>query len=203
MKIAILGGSFDPPHLGHWSVALQVKEMLKMDEVWLMPCASHPFNKKMSPANDRLAMTGFLVDEELGIKVSDFEIKKDKISYTVDTLDKLTRLFPDYQINWVIGSDQIKEFARWYHWQDIIERYPLIVFPRERNHLNLGESFKKYTGLKKIPPSVIFLDQPEVIISTISSTAIKKRLVNNQSIRFFVPEKVEKYIREKKLYNRL
>ena len=87
MKIAILGGSFDPLHIGHLFIATQVKEMFHFDEIWLMPCFQHPFDKQLSSATKRLEMLQTLNIPY--IKISQFEIKNKKRSYTIDTLNDL------------------------------------------------------------------------------------------------------------------
>nr|MBP9719374.1 adenylyltransferase/cytidyltransferase family protein [Candidatus Levybacteria bacterium] len=92
MKIAILGGSFDPPHVGHLLVAQQIKRLLNIDQVWLMPTYSHPFNKSLSTSAHRLAMVKLLEDDT--IKASSFEIQKKGVSYTIDTLKALTKEHP-------------------------------------------------------------------------------------------------------------
>lgn len=201
MKIAILGGSFDPPHFGHWLVANQVRELLNLDEIWLMPCASHPFHKITSSAEHRLKMTRFLAGKQ--IKVSDYEIKNDKTSYTIDTLNYFQKKYPNNEFFWIIGSDQIKDFKKWHCWQQIINKYSLIIFPREKNHLDLKTSFQKSTGLITISKSVVFLDHKDVVVSNISSTLIKARIKMKESVLHFVPEKVAKYIKVHHLYSNI
>jgi len=201
MKIAILGGSFDPPHFGHWLVANQVRELLNLDEIWLMPCASHPFHKITSSAEHRLKMTRFLASKQ--IKVSDYEIKKNKISYTIDALDYFHERYPKNHFFLIIGSDQIKDFKKWQRWQEIINKYSLVIFPREKNHLDLKTYFQKSTGLKTVPKSVIFLDHQDVVVSNISSTLIKTRLKMKEPVLHFVPEKVAAYIKDNHLYSNI
>jgi len=201
MKIAILGGSFDPPHFGHWLVANQVKERLNLDEIWLMPCVFHPFHKIISSAKHRLKMTRFLAGKQ--IKISDYEIKKNKTSYTIDALNYYHKKYPKNHFFWIIGSDQIKDFKKWRNWQEIINKYSLVIFPREKNHFDLKTRFQKSTGLKVIPKSVIFLDHQDVVVSNISSTLIKTRLKMKESVLHFVPEKVAKYIKDHRLYNNI
>src|SRR6185369_9653220 len=113
MKIAVLGGSFDPPHLGHLFIASQVKELLHMDEVWLMPLYQKTkqdkiFHKSITDTNHRLAMTKFL--KNAFIKVSDFEIKNNPSSYTLITLQKLQETYPEHEFYWILGSDQLEGF---------------------------------------------------------------------------------------------
>lgn len=196
MKTGILGSSFDPPHLGHVLMAVQAKEVLNLDQVWLMPCFLHPFAKKVSEEKHRLAMTRLLKDEN--IKVSDFEIKQKGVSYSINTLNSLAKLFPKNKFYWIIGSDQIDEFTRWKNWQEIINQYHLIIFPRES--VDLLTRVKKALRLKTIPKNIIILSPKDLILTNISSTQIRKRVKEEKSIKYLVPESVEKYIIEHKLY---
>lgn len=93
MKVAILGGSFDPPHLGHILIARQVKEILGLDQVLLIPNFKHAFGKIQSPAKHRLAMTKLLEDDF--IKVSESELQRKGISFTIDTLNILESEYPN------------------------------------------------------------------------------------------------------------
>src|SRR5690348_1092340 len=106
MKIAILGGSFDPPHLGHLFIASQVKELVGVDEIWLMPLyQSHggTFQKTLSSVKHRLEMTRLIESDD--IKVSTFEIENNKTSYTIDTLTGISQQYPENTYYWIIGSD--------------------------------------------------------------------------------------------------
>lgn len=198
MKIAILGGSFNPPHLGHLLVAQQIKERLGMDEVWLMPCASHPFGKKMAPSHHRLHMVKRM--EEDGIKASDFEIKKDKTSYTVDTLNQLTLNFPKNKFYWIIGSEQLVTFDKWKNPEELIRKHNLIIFPRDIRNKDLAVFIKKRLNLSKLPENIVPIDLEEIVTTNVSSTLIRHRIKNKQPVTSLVPKKVEKYIIKNRLY---
>ena len=203
MKIAILGGSFDPPHLGHMLIAEQVIEYAGMDQVWLMPnystTAHHAiFQKILSPAEDRFAMAKLLENEK--IKASDFEINDNKKSITIDTLDTLSQNHPQHTFYWITGSDKLENFHLWDDWQDIITKYHLIIFPREHMLWHLEERVKKGLQLQTIPENVIVLHNKDLILTNLSSTVIRHRVKNGLSIDFLVPIKVEEYIKEHNLY---
>ena len=117
MKIAILGGSFDPPHKGHIAIARYLLKFNNFNQVRLMPCYSHPFVKNLSVPSKRLAMTKYLENDN--IKVSDFEIGKKTISYSINALKYLTNKYPKNKFSWVIGEDQVKDFTKWKGWKDI------------------------------------------------------------------------------------
>lgn len=190
MQIGVLGGSFDPPHLGHLSLARQILAKTKINEVWFMPCFKHNFNKKMSPVEDRLKMTKMMVGEN--IKVSEIEIQRKGVSYTIDTLDDLHLMYPHNHFFWIMGSDQIEFFPRYKAWQEILARHNLMIFPREKNVVAIAENIKKHA---------IVLDPKEFKINTVSSTEIRERVRKGKSIAGPVSKDVEKYIVKNKLYS--
>ena len=203
MKIAILGGSFDPPHLGHILIAHQVIEFADMDQVWFMPNystgAQHAvFQKKLSSAQDRLTMSKLLEDGK--IKISDFEISENKRSITIDTLQALSNKYQEHTFYWIIGSDKLKTFYLWDDWQKIITDYRLIIFPREHMLWHLENRVKEALQLQKIPSNVIILQNKELILTNLSSTIIRERERKGLPIDFLVEPAIKKYIKEYKLY---
>jgi nicotinate-nucleotide adenylyltransferase len=202
MKIAILGGSFDPPHLGHYLIAEQIKEALHMDEVWLMPLFQKAlqdkmFHKKLSPVEHRLAMTQLLENEF--IKTSDFEIRHNQTSYSIDTLKKLSEQYPQHTFYWILGSDQLSGFQKYYQWQELLKQN-LIVFPREHMLWHVEERVREAFQLQTIPENVTVLQNRELILTNISSSIIRERVQKKVSIRFLVPETIETYIKKNTLY---
>lgn len=198
MKIAILGGSFDPPHVGHMLVAAQVKKLLNIDKVWLMPTFSHPFQKSLSPAKDRLAMTKLLEDDQ--IIASDFEIVKKGVSYTINTLDQLSKLHPLDTFFWIIGSDQIDDFPKWNRWEEIIQKYHLIVYARNEDPKRLEEKMQEIFHMPVLPGTIHILNTKELMTSNTSSTQVRERIKKRQAIRGLVSKKVEEYIIAHELY---
>lgn len=198
MQIGVLGGSFDPPHFGHLSVARQLLINHVVDEVWLVPCFSHAFEKKLASASDRLAMVKFL--EEKNIKVSDFEINQPKTSYTIDTMDAFKKMYPGDDFFWILGSDQISVFPRYKNWQEIVRKHNLIIFPRESSHEKIISDVKTDMKLIGIPQTILVLNPKEYKINNVSSTEIRERVKRGKSISGLVPKSVEEYILKNKLY---
>lgn len=198
MKIAILGGGFDPPHLGHLIVAQQVREYLKMDEVWLMPVYSHPLYKDLSPAPHRLAMTKML--ESAHIKCSEFEMKRDEKSYTIDTLQLLQKEHPQHDFSWCAGTDVLPDFHKWKDWKKLITNYQIIVYPRGFGQLHISKKVCQTFECDPLPPNITVIEGDQVIVTNISSTIIKQRVKEGKSIRYLVLPEVERYIKDKILY---
>ncbi len=198
MKIGVLGGSFNPPHIGHLLIGSQVKNILGLDEIWLMPCNRHPFHKTLASVEHRLAMTKFLANDS--IKVSEYEITQNEQSFTVDTLAGLTNKFPEHIFYWIIGSDQLESFKEYKDWQKLISKYNLVIFPREPVLPRIEEKVRQDFNLQSIPKSIIVLKSDGLILTNISSTNIRQRVKNNEPISYMVPKKVEEYIKANKLY---
>lgn len=198
MKIAILGGAFDPPHLGHLIVAEQIRQYLKLDEVWLMPVFSHPFNKDLSPAPQRLEMTKLV--ETKYIKTSDFEIRRNEISYTIDTLELLKKEKPNNIFYWCIGSDMLKDFQKWKDWQQLIKSHNIIVYPRGTGVLDLEKHVEESFALDPLPNNITVISGQDVVISNISSTLVRNRIQNKKSIKYVVPDNIISYIEKNNLY---
>lgn len=198
MKIAILGGSFDPPHIGHILIATQVQEQLAMDEVWLMPAYQHPFQRKLTPEHVRFQMLKTL--ETKKIQVSDFEIKHNPTSFTIDTLTFLSALYPQHTFYWIMGSDQLEHFQKYRDWEKIIQQYHLIIFPREWMLPHLDKIVKEKLHLQTIPDTIIILNTPDLILTNLSSTIIKQRIKNNLPTTYMLTPEVEKIIQNKKMY---
>lgn len=198
MNIAILGGSFNPPHIGHALVANQLLELFPLDAIWLMPAYKHPFEKQMAPARDRLAMTRLL--ESRRIKTSVFEIERKGTNYTIDTLDALSKKYPQHTFYWIIGSDQLYEFKKWKNWKKLISSHNFIIFPRPKMEETIENLVKKTFGFKTIPSNLRIANSKLLVEAEISSTIIRSRIKAGKSIKYMVPDKIEEYIKKHKLY---
>ncbi len=198
MKIGILGGSFNPPHLGHLLISLQVRNILELDEIWLMPCYQHPFHKTLAPVEHRLAMAKFLANDS--IKVSEYEITQNKQSYSIDTLSALTAKHPENIFYWITGSDQLENFKEYKDWQKLISKYNIVIFPREPVLPRIEEKVRRNFNLQSIPKNITVLKSDGLILTNISSTNIRQRIKNNEPISYMIPKRVEEYIKRHGLY---
>ncbi len=126
-RVALLGGSFNPPHVGHLMAAHYVRATQGVDEVWLMPSYNHPFGKALTPFEHRLAMCEVLCRDTSGwMKTTTIESEPGLTGRTVDTLELLQRLCPDVKFSLIIGSDILKDLP---HWKDFdrIERMARVL----------------------------------------------------------------------------
>lgn len=186
MKIGILGGSFDPPHFGHLLLARQTREIVGLDEIWLMPYFAHSWDPTLSPAEDRLAMARLV--EEQGVVVSEEETSQKATNYTIETIRRL-KAKHKHEFSWIVGSDILGEFERWHDYEALSGEIPFLVFPRNG-----------YPASTALPPGFQLIDSPDIITSNISSTIVRKRLQQAHSVVGLIPDSVLSYIREHKLY---
>ncbi|HLD01537.1 MAG TPA: nicotinate (nicotinamide) nucleotide adenylyltransferase [Patescibacteria group bacterium] len=187
MKIAILGGSFDPPHLGHWWVVRQLLELREdIDQLWLVPAFQHQWKPIIASAEERMQMlAGFQQDK---VVLSDIEMKREGVSYTIDTIKEIKKQ-TGANLYWVVGTDILGEFDRWDRTDELIQYATFLVFPRDPYHLP-----------KTLPKGFEAIREKNLITSSLSSTHIRDRRKNGMTIHGFVPESVEKYITDNKLY---
>ncbi|KKR31251.1 MAG: putative nicotinate-nucleotide adenylyltransferase [Candidatus Gottesmanbacteria bacterium GW2011_GWA2_41_12] len=186
MKIAVLGGRFDPPHLWHYWIAEQVLEHVpEIEQVWLMPAYKHPWKEFEAAPEDRWEMLKFLVTDK--IRLSNLEIGRFNVSYTIDTVLRLKEDAAN-KYYWIVGSDAISDFSRWRESQKLAQMIEFLVFPRIDYPIHILPN-----GFRKV-------DSPNLILNNISSTKIRNRVKKGKSIKGLVFPGVEEYIKNKNLY---
>lgn len=190
MRIGLLGGSFDPPHLGHLLAAGDAHEALALDRLVFIPAAVQPLKAEQVGAGSaqRLAMTQLLVGDDSRFEVSSVEIDRGGLSYTVDTLRTLAATWPSAELYWLVGADALESFAKWKEPATIMELATLVVMQRVG-----GES----PNLASLPGRPRLLATRRI---DISSTEIRERVRQEKSIRGFVPEAVAAFISAERLY---
>jgi nicotinate-nucleotide adenylyltransferase len=197
-ELGILGGTFNPPHIGHLVMLQEALAQLGLDRVDLMPVARPPHKEALAdPGADvrlelcRLATAG---DDRLG--VSDLEIRRGGASYTVDTLRALHDCAPEHALTFIVGGDMAYSLPSWREPEAILELARLAVAEREelrREHIA--------ERLEPLNPGdrVVFFDMPRI---DISSSAIRERVAAGRPIRYLVPDGVAEAIHERRLYPR-
>ena len=169
-KVGIFGGSFNPIHCGHIAIASAILSQCALDEVWLMVSPQNPLKQNSTDLLDdqlRLQIARKALEGVEGVVASDYEFHLPKPSYTWNTLQHLTKDYPDHTFILLIGGDNWAHFQRWRHWQDILWHYDVIVYPRD-----------EYQGTIDVP----LLD--------VSSTEIRQKVRAGESIRGLVPDQI-------------
>ncbi len=132
MKVAIVGGSFDPVHLGHLQMAHQAKEQLGVSQVWFLPTKKTPLkDRQLTDDQDRLAMLKMALEPYPDYKVCTIELEREGTSYTVDTLKELHARYPDHEFFWLIGNDQLEQFDRWKEPDTLVCLAQFVCFDRD------------------------------------------------------------------------
>lgn len=184
-KIGLLGGTFDPPHIGHMIIANEVYDALGLDEVWFIPTNEPPHKEKAtSSATNRLEMLQLAVERNDDFFVHDIEVKRTGKSYSIDTIKQLKAEHEDVQFYFIIGADNIEYLPRWYKIDELME---LVQF--------VGVKRTAFTTETNYP--VTLIDVPFI---DVSSSFIRKRIQEGRTVGYWVEENVYAYIKEHQLY---
>ncbi|MCB1214266.1 MAG: nicotinate (nicotinamide) nucleotide adenylyltransferase [Deltaproteobacteria bacterium] len=169
-NIALFGGSFDPPHLGHMAVVLYL--LKNYDEVWILPNYQHAFKNQQSPFKDRLKMCKISFKDFSKVKILDLE--KNLSGYTIDTVRALKEAYPQAKFTWILGSDLLKEVDQWKE----------------------AKTLKKLIKFEKLARAPQMLSD----FPPLSSTQVREKAKKKESLENLVVPTIEAYIRQKKLY---
>jgi nicotinate-nucleotide adenylyltransferase len=193
MRIGIMGGTFDPIHIGHLLAAESVRTNVQLDEVWFMPASVPPHKSNAPQANpdERLEMVRLAVQDNPFFYPFDYELRKGGVSYSIETMTDLRAQYPEHHFYYIIGGDMVQYLHKWVRIEEMVH---LVHF--------IGLHRPGYTvDLSKLPDSIAnAVTMTEMPLIDISSTYIRNRCHVGLSIRYWVPEAVEAFIRERKLY---
>ena len=189
-RIGLLGGTFNPIHLGHLLIARDAMEQLHLDRVKFIPAALPPHKPLAGnvSAAHRLRMTRLAVRGEPGLEVDDIEIRRGGRSYSVETVAELKRRHPEAEFYFIIGADSLEELHQWYEIGQLTRLCVFAVLARP--------------GCKLATPAGLRIRRRVVRghLCEIASRDIRDRLAGGRSIRWLVPENVLRYIQRQKLY---
>ena len=187
--MGVFGGTFDPVHVGHLVAAVNARHALELDRV-LLVVANQPWQKHaraVTPAPDRFAVVEAAVTNMEGLEASAVEVERGGPSYTADTLDELSRRYPDAELFLVIGADVADELDSWERMEAVRELATLVVVNRPG-----VRPTKPLSGWKAVSVEIPALD--------ISSTDLRARAANGRPLDFLVPEPAVRLIRQRGLY---
>ncbi len=198
MKLGILGGTFDPPHVGHLILAEEARQALGLGQVLFVP-AGEPWRKagrQLSPPEHRLTMVRLAVGDNSDFFVSILEIERKGPSYTAETLATLQQQLPDdSELFFIMGQDSLADLPNWRQPDRIVSLARLAVAGRSAREAAQADALeKKVPGISQ---RLVWLDMPRI---DISSTAVRERVRQGLSIRYWVPAAVEEHIRQHRLY---
>jgi len=186
MKIGIFGGSFDPVHNGHIEIAKKALRRLKLDILYFVPAFLPPHKtRKLTDAIHRKRMLRLIVKNFAKFKISDFETKRKKKTYTYQTLKYFRKKYPLAELYFVIGSDSARDLKNWKNVKEIIRLSRIVFAERKGYKAKYKKDFLKLEGK----------------IANISSTDIRKKIKKHFSVKKLVPPAIGKYIKKNGLYN--
>ncbi len=196
MRIGIYGGSFNPVHNGHIHLAESAAEELALDKVCLVPSriSPHRSSDEYASGEDRMAMLELACRGHERLVLCDYELKNDRKSYTVYTVEEFRRVHPDDELFLLVGSDMLMCFDEWKRFEDILKEAALAVVSRNDGDRELLE--KKAEELRKFGKIFICSAQPVEV----SSTEIRKKIAKNENFSCYLDENVVQYISLRKIY---
>lgn len=190
-KIGIMGGSFDPIHLGHLIIAQDAREQFQLDRVLFVPAHQAPLKTKQpvaSPAQRR-AMTQLAIDGQPHFQLSDVDLAHQGVSYSIDTARRLQNAHPQAHLHWILGADQLAQLHLWRDIEALSALVAFIAFERD------GPAAPN----EKLPPSSrVLYARPRPL--QISSTEIRERLYSGRPVKYFLPAPVFDHINAKNPY---
>ena len=189
-KIGCFPGTFDPIHFGHLNLIDFFIKETDLDEIWLIITPLNPFKSKcLTTKEERFKMVKLSLSNKKNVKISKIEFLLNKPNYTINTLRELSKQYPENKFVLLIGEDNLTRFNKWKNHQEILESYMLYVYPRKSNF-----SIPEYI---KTNPRIKFFKAPKI---KNSSSQIRKKIIENIDVSNFIPPKVNKYIKENKIY---
>lgn len=191
MRIGLFGGTFNPVHSGHVNLVKNFKEKLSLDKVLVIPTAQPPHKeaKELVSSQDRINMCRLAFGDLA--EISDIEISRGGKSYTVETLRELKKIYKDDEFYFLVGSDMLLSFKRWYRWEEILTMCTLCATDRN-NEQSCKEADKDFFE------KIIFCDFEKTVVS---SSEVREKLEKGESVLSLLPSEVYDYIKEKGLYN--
>jgi len=202
LRLGVLGGTFNPVHLGHLVMAQDAFEHFEMSKILFVPCARppHKSSSDLAPANHRLAMLEAALEGDLHFEVSDIEIRRGGVSYTIDTMRSLAEANPGVELCFIIGADSLLELHIWKEIESLLKLCRIVTIARPGVDLAGLDAFDL-----QLPPlwqESIMADVRVGHLMNISSTDIRYRAAEGMSIRYLVSPPVDMYIGEHSLYRR-
>lgn len=200
MKIAVFGGTFDPPHKGHINLARSVVEGYHADRVLFVPSPNppHKLHKNVTPFEHRLKMLKLAMNDDLLFDYSDMEQRRlPEPSFSIKTMAELTEQYPDDELFWLIGGDSLLNLHSWYKSEELVRNYNLMIYPRPgeevtydqlSRHWNADDSRKLYESILELP------------VFDVASTNIRDAVRSGEDVSSVLTSEVTAYIKEHKLY---
>ncbi len=195
IKTGIFGGAFNPPHIGHAAIAKEAAEYLKLRKLMIIPSFESPHkHTKLMPFDDRAEMCRLTfenISDSCETEICDIERRMGGVSYTINTIRELKRLYPDRELYLIIGSDMLFSFRDWFKYESILKECKVVAVPRSGDSMTDMMEFAAEIGRIRVMPANI---------PGVSSTEIRERIVKGEPLTGLVTEKTAEYIAANGLY---
>ncbi len=198
-RIGVMGGTFDPPHIGHLAAAEMARAELKLDTVLFVPTNRSPWKmgKVMTTTEQRVEMVHQAIADHPQFALSRVDVDRPPPSYTYETLRLLKAQFADDELFFIMGLDSLRDLGNWQRADEIVRLARLVVCARPGVTMDVGQMMDLLHRLPDLLQRLTFVEMPEL---EIAASNLQQRVRNGQSIRYLVPSPVCKYIAEQGLY---
>lgn len=192
-QVGVFSGSFNPIHVAHLMLANYITEFTYIDEVWFVVTPHNPLKPVIDLADEehRLQMCQIALKNMDKLKISEIEFSMPKPSYTINTLEKLRKDYPDFEFTLIIGADNWNEFHLWREYERLQQEFKILIYPRLGQDVNIEPLYKENVQLCNAP------------ILEVSSTFVRKSICEGKDMRAFLPNGIWEYILENDLYDEL
>lgn len=196
-SIVVFGGSFNPPHNSHFSIAEQVlNQYEEVEKIVFVPVNKKYEKDGLEENKHRYNMLKLVIEKNSKFALSDIDMNGERSLYTIETLIEIEKQFPNKEIWFLIGSDNLKELHTWKKAEELLSKYKVIVM--ERNQDKIEDIINQNELLKMYKENINKLD--EKIKSNISSSYIRSQIKKRKSTRYILPDEIFEYINENNLY---
>lgn len=191
MKIGLYFGSFNPIHIGHMAIANYIVSFSELEQLWFVISPQNPFKEKKSllPDYHRLELVRRAIGDNSNMLASNIEFSMPQPSFTIDTLVRFAEKYPQHSFSIIMGADNLKTLHKWKNYEQIIENYNIVVYPRP------GISWNRID--EEIMQKVEIVEAPQM---DVSSSFIRKSIASDKDVRYFMPSEVYQYIDEMNFY---
>lgn len=194
--LVVFGGSFNPPTNAHFGLAEQILNDYDVDRLFFMPVGDHYPKPGLLPATVRVDMLREACHAHDGFEVSTIEVESEKQLPTIETMELLRTQYINQDIWFVMGTDNLRDLPNWDRYEDILRDFSLLVL--ERGEDDASSIVEEYDVMKQYRANIIIMN--EEVRSTCSSTIVRNRIREGKRVSFLIPESVNNYIRDNKLY---
>lgn len=197
-KIGIMGGTFDPIHIGHLILAESAKEQHQLDEIWVMPNGNPQYksDRQVTDVKHRVEMVRLSIENNSNMVLSTIEALRQGYTYTYETLEQLNASQPDDTFYFIIGADSLFTFDKWRYPEKIAKKCILLIANRSQTPMESLTSQMQYLT-KAYDADIRLIDLPTI---DISSEMLRNKVKNGYSIQYYVTDKVAEYVKQHRLY---